>query len=165
MALSKLTKVVSTLSLATAFALSTGASADAGYSKLDNWAEKASIAVDDVMEYPRARVRGSGSGTAIFRVTVNDDGDVVASQQLRRPGSVALNAAAKKVVKHADFPALPSGFSRDKLTFELQLRYEMGGPEAGNRNMMRPSRVTSRKLAKGHGPVMASLKILPASAD
>jgi len=161
----KISRTIAALSMAASFALSAGASAGSGYGKLDNWASKANSAVDEVMYYPTTRVRGSGNGNAVFKVTVDRAGDVIASQQLYRPNSLALNRAAKNVLKKADFPALPGSFEQDTLTFELQLSYGVGGSGMRERDLLRPGRVTSRQIAGRDGPAVAALRITPATAE
>lgn len=159
MALSNFTKSVASLALMGAFALSGAASAGSGKGDLNSWASKAGEAVDDVMTYPSMRIRGNGSGNAIFRVTIDRSGEVVSSEQLERPNSVILNAAAKAVVKKAEFPSLPNSLDRDTLTFQLHLSY---GASARDIEKLRPGRVTSRQLAGKKAPVVAALRIIPA---
>lgn len=165
MTLSKIIKTAAALSVVSAFALASSVSADAGYGKLDGWAAKAGTAVDKVMTYPSTRTRGSGNGTAIFRVTVDQEGDVIASEQISRRLGAVLNAAARKVVRKADFPALPSSLDGDSLTFELQLSYGAGGPSLREADLLRPGRVTGSEVAQNRGPVLASLRIVSANAD
>lgn len=165
MTLSKISKAVAAATLSAAFALSSGVSAGDGYSKLHSWADEAGDAVNSAMSYPRTRMMGSGNGTAIFRVTIDRDGDVIAADQLARPSSSQLNAAAKRVVKKADFPALPASVDRESLTFELRLTYAAGGMGLSEKDLLREGRVTSRQIAKSRGPVLASLRIIPENGE
>jgi TonB family protein len=161
MTFSKVTKALAAATLVASFGFSSSASADAEPSGLGLWAYAAGEAIDDVMVYPRF-VRGSGNGTAVFQVTIDENGDVIASRQIDRVHNTILNSAAKKVVRKADFPAIPVSAGRDTLTFELQLTYGAGGPET---EMLRPGRVTSRQIAGNRSRSMASLRILPKNGE
>jgi len=161
MTFSKISKAVAAASLAATMALTAGVSANPV--KLQSWAEDAGEAVNDVMKYPNTRIIGSGNGRVTFRVTVNRDGDVISSDQIARNAGATLNVAAKKVVKTADFPALPASYDDDTLTFELRLAYGVTGMGGSEEDLLRQGRVTSRQIAKKHGPAMAALRIIPAA--
>ncbi len=161
MTFSKISKSIAALTLVAGMAISAGASANPAKTGLRAWAADAGAAVDDVMVYP-AFIRGSGNGTAVFKVTVDSNGDVVKSKQVGRLSNRILNLAARRVIKEADFPAIPDSSDRETLTFELQLSYMVGTPSA---RYQRPSSVSSEQIAKNQGPAQIALRILPATAD
>ena len=134
--------------------------ADADSDIINGWAVEASQSVDDVMVYPRLTIRGSGIGSAAFRVTVNRDGDVIASKQTRRITGSILNIAAKRVVKRADFPALPESYEGDKLTFLLRLNYGVGTGFFKEEKSLKPGRVRSRQIASTGRAVGSALKVI-----
>jgi len=162
---SPISKTFAAVALGGIMLASIGASADAGYGQMDEWTTKANRAVDGVMAYPVARIRGSGNGVANFQVTVDRDGNVIDREQTRRPPSLVLNMAAKKVLRKADFPALPASYERETLTFMVQLNYGAGGPGLRETDLLRPGRVTSRQLARGNSPAFASLQIISAEEE
>jgi len=147
--------------MAASVAASSGALAGANSADLNTWAEAANHSVDKVMYYPRTTIRGSGNGAAKFYVTVDRDGEVVASDQVTRIGSRVLNSAAKRVVKRADFPALPAGFNNETLTFVLKLNY--GTSE--KTKFSREGRVTSQKIAENASQNGVGITILGANAE
>ena len=154
-------KLAIVAAVAGTFALSGGAMAGSSAQGLETWADAASHSVDKVMRYPRTTVRGNGNGAARFRVTIDRDGDVIASNQLRRIGSSILNSAAKQVLKRADFPALPGAYDGDTLTFVLQLNYGTSDQAA----FPREGKVSSRQIASSGSRTLAGLTIIDTNAD
>jgi len=147
--------------LAGTLVASGGAIAGAPADGLKSWAAAANQSVDDVMQYPRMTIRGSGNGAARFNVTINRSGEVVTSDQVQRINSSILNSAAKKVLRQADFPALPTSYKGDSMTFVLQLNYGAGKDV----KLPRQGRVTSRQIASATGQSGIELVNAEANAD
>lgn len=160
MTFSNPSNLIKGLGVAGVLAFSVGASADHSYGDLDAWAASASDAVDGAMYYPAGRITGSGKGTASFRVTVDRNGDVIKAVQTKRIGVGRMNIAAKKVLKRADFPALPSDYDGQKLTFVVELNYGVSSDSWQNKKALRQGRVSSRQIASSSG-----ITILDANAD
>lgn len=147
-------------------ATSFGFAAQAGEgSSLKSWAKEAGVSVDDVMRYPAVAMRRGEQGTATFRVTIDRDGNVVESDTLSGPRSASIKSAARRVVKRADFPALPASYDGEELTFSLQLTYAIAGSAFEQRALEREGRVTGSEVASRRGPVTASIRILNTAAD
>jgi len=160
MTFSNPSNLIKCLGVAGVMAFSVGASADHSYGDLDAWAASASDAVDGAMFYPTGRMLGSGRGTASFRVTIDRDGDVIKAVQTKRLGVGPLNLAAKKVLRRADFPALPADYDGQKLTFVVDLTYGVSPDSWLNKKALRQGRVSSRQIAASSG-----ITILDANAD
>lgn len=101
-------------------------------------------------------------GVASFRVTVDRNGDVLSADLMKKSRSSLLNSAAKRVVKRADFPSLPSDYKGEKLTFALKLKYALAYSAKEQKLLQREGRVSSRRIASNTGPVSASIEILDA---
>lgn len=145
-----------------AAAMTTGAQAGGDHS-LTSWSEAAGKSVDKVMTYPRLALRKNEQGVTSFRVTVDRQGNVIDSDNLERANSALINSASRNVLKQADFPALPSDFEGEELTFALQLNYAIAGSSFEERALKREGRVTGREVAAARGPVTASIRILDAA--
>jgi len=149
---------------ALALALTTGAfsaSAMAGdKAELNGWVGGASSAVDDVMTYPARAVESNVGGSAVLRVTVNRDGDVVASDFIKKSNHAVINTAARRVVKKADFPALPANYAGKDLTFAVKLQYALASSYADMRRMQRAGTVTGEEVAMNGNGKVASIEIL-----
>lgn len=140
--------------------LSAGGAAQAGEDNgLGAWVESANEAVDKVMHYPRAARKYGYSGRSTFSVTINRDGDVVESDLLDSTGRIVLRAAAKDVLRKADFPALPSGYDGEELRFALKLNYQIAGTADEMRALQNNARVRSEKISAGT-PVAGRITIL-----
>ena len=144
-----------------AFALA--APANAGQDDgLNAWAKSAGVAVDKVMVYPTLALKRGEEGMTRVRVTVDRDGNVVASEKMMKADSWHINAAAKRVLQRADFPALPAAYRGQELSFALQLNYAIAGSAQEAAALERQASVTSREIASNRGPVTASIQILDA---
>jgi TonB family protein len=144
--------------------LSTSVFADAD-SNLHAWAKAAGQSVDDVMTYPQFAIRAGDEGTAKYRVTIDRDGNVVKAKRTRGTSSRFLNSASRRVVRKADFPAIPEGYEGDTMTFAVQLNYQIADSYFEYRNLKRQGTVTGREVAENRGPLSASIQILSADAD
>ncbi len=144
-----------------AFALAApaGAGQDDG---LQAWAKSAGVAVDKVMVYPTMALNRGEEGMTRVRVTVDRDGNVVASEKMLKAESWHINAAAARVLRKADFPALPAAYRGQELNFALQLNYAIAGSAQEAAALKRDASVTSREIASARGPVTASIEILSA---
>lgn len=127
---------------------------------LMSWAKEASAAIDDVMVYPAHLARRGKEGQITFRVTIDDEGEVVSMARTAITGARALNSAAKRVIERADWPALTADMDRDTLTFAVQLNYETVSSMKEYNRFMRQPRVTTRQLASTSAPLTASIRIL-----
>lgn len=129
---------------------------------LHAWAKSAGVAVDKVMVYPTMAIKRGEEGVTRIRVTVDRDGNIVASEKMLKAESWHINAAANKVLTRVDFPALPANYRGQELNFALQLNYAIAGSAAEARQLEREASVTSREIASARGPVTASIQILDA---
>lgn len=147
-------------------AMAFGASAQAGQSDgLKAWSKAAGASVDAEMKYPAMAVRRNAEGSATFRITIDRAGNIVDTDNVVAAKNGLINAAARRVVKNAEFPALPADYSGEKLSFALQLNYAIAASGAEERALKRDARVTSREIARTRGPVSASIQILDTVAD
>ncbi|WP_417463482.1 energy transducer TonB [Kordiimonas sp.] len=147
-------------------AMTFGAAAQAGESDgLKAWSKAAGASVDAEMKYPAMAVRQNAEGFASFRVTIDRSGNVVDTDNVVTAKSGLINAAARRVVKNAEFPALPSDYLGEKLSFALHLNYAIAASGDEERALKRDARVTGREIARARGPVSASIEILDANAD
>lgn len=129
------------------------------HSALMSWAKDASVAVDDVMYFPHYTRGGIAEGQAEFRVTIDEDGDVIASEMTKKPNNIYIRRAAKSVVSKVDLPDLPSGY--DKLTFALRLNYYEVSSAREARQLQRQPRVTTRRIASSAAaPMTAGIKVI-----
>lgn len=151
----------STVAAATLSAALLSGAAQAGHDGgLAGWVEGAGDSIDSVMNYPAIAARKGEQGYASFRVTVNRAGDVIASDLQQATDSARLNAAARRTLARADFPALPSNYNGEKLTFALRLNYVIASSAKEQRQLMREGRVTGREIAANSAPMMASITVL-----
>lgn len=131
---------------------------------LHSWQKKASQSIDTVMYYPAMALRRNKEGFASFRVTIDRSGDVVESEQLERPRNGLINGAAKNVLRKAEFPALPTDYDGETLTFALNLNYAIASSalqaRSLKRNLEREGRVTGREIVSRSGPLTASIELL-----
>lgn len=147
-------------------AMTFGASAQAGESDgLKAWSKAAGASVDAKMKYPAMAVRQNAEGFATFNVTIDREGNVVGTDNVVAAKNGLINAAARRVVKNADFPALPADYRGEQLSFALHLNYAIAASGDEERALTRDARVTSRDIARARGPVSASIQILDANAD
>ncbi|WP_417450201.1 energy transducer TonB [Kordiimonas sp.] len=126
------------------------------------WAKSAGVSVDDVMVYPAIALRRGEEGFTSIRVTVNRDGDVVATENVMRADRASINAAAKRLLKKVDFPALPADYRAEKLSFALSLNYAIANSASDEVKLKRQGLVSSREIASARGPMSASIRILEA---
>lgn len=131
---------------------------------LRSWAKQADESVDQVMRYPSFAMKRGYSGRSVFHVTVDRQGNVLKSELVDSAGDVSLRSAANRVVKRADFPALPANYDKDQLRFSLRLNYIVAGSPAEARALMRDAQVRSEEISSGT-PVAGRISILTASAD
>jgi outer membrane biosynthesis protein TonB len=130
--------------------------------ELHAWAKSAGVAVDKVMVYPTMALRRGEEGMTRIRVTVDRDGNIVASEKMLKADSWHINAAANRVLNKADFPALPAAYRGEELSFALQLNYAIADSAQEAAALEREASVTGREIASGRGPVTASIQILDA---
>lgn len=156
-------KSVAALALIGGVALTGAAHADQD-SGLNAWASQADKSVDEVMVYPTFAAKRALSGQTTFRVTVDRSGDVVDSTLTDTSGDIALRSAARRVVSRADFPALPSSFESDKLTFSLRLNYLIAGSAAEAKALERGTEVRGEAVSSGT-PIAGRITILSQVAD
>lgn len=131
---------------------------------LQSWAKQADQSVDDVMHYPSFAAKRGESGQSVFSVTVDRDGNVIESTLQSSYGDASLRSAARRVVKRADFPALPANYEEDALTFSLQLSYHSVGSAAEARALARETEVRSESLSSGT-PVAGRITLLTQASD
>lgn len=155
--------MIATAALASAtMTVSAHADADNG---LRSWAKSAGTSVNDVMRYPALAIRNGEEGFTNFHVTVDRQGNVVASDLKMSANSGLINAAAKRVVKNADFPALPASYDGEKMTFSLQLTYAIANSFSEEQALKRQGRVTGREIASKGAPMVASIRILDTQGE
>ncbi len=151
-----------TIMATTAFAGATSVSA----SDLTGWAQNAAEAVDDKMTYPSMALSRNQEGGATLKVTVDREGDLIASKVISRVGSSSLTSAARSLVKKADFPALPRDFAGNELTFALKLNYGIAATSSESYTMKHFGTVSTEELASSsNGPLSASVSILTSAGD
>lgn len=131
---------------------------------LRSWAKQADESVDDVMRYPSFAMKRGYSGRSVFHVTIDREGNVLDSELIDSSGDISLRSAASRVIKNADFPALPASYDEDRLRFSLRLNYFIAGSPAEARALMRDAQVRSEEISSGT-PVAGRIGILSASAD
>lgn len=139
--------IVST-ALVTAFVMGGLAKADDD-SGLYAWARAADQSVDEVMVYPSIALRRSQTGRSVFEVTVDRSGQVVGSDLVENFGAPALKSAARRVLRQAEFPALPANYRGEQLTFSLRLNYLIAGSEMEARALRRSARVRGEPVSSG----------------
>ncbi len=144
-----------------AFAGTAQADEDTG---LQSWIDGADRAVDDVMVYPSFAAKRGNSGRSIFAVTINRNGDVIDSELVETDGSHSLRSAAQRVVKRADFPALPASYVGRELKFSLRLNYAIAGSAMEARALKRGTKVSGEQVAYGK-PYASRVTILSDTAD
>ncbi|WP_308910088.1 energy transducer TonB [Pseudokordiimonas caeni] len=128
---------------------------------LKGWAGGAAEAVDDVMVYPARAIRDNLSGAAVMRVTINRDGEVVDTGFIKKSRQSVFNAAAKRVAKRADFPAIPASYAGDEMSFALKLEYALVSSYGELRMRERQGTVTGEELADAApAGARASIQIL-----
>lgn len=127
---------------------------------LAGWAEDAGESINSVMNYPAVAARKGEQGYANFRVTVNRAGDVIASDLQQATDSARLNAAARRTLARADFPALPADYSGEKLTFALRLNYVIASSAKEQRQLMREGRVTGGEVASNSSSMTAGISLV-----
>lgn len=159
----RFTAHVAAMALIGGFALTGAVQADQD-SGLHSWAQQADKSVDKVMVYPSFAVTRGKSGRSTFRVTVDRDGDVIESNLTDWSGDMSLRAAARRVVKRADFPALPASFDDESLTFSLRLNYIIAGSPMEARALLRETEVRGESVARGT-PVAGRITILSQLSD
>lgn len=115
---------------------------------LSGWVSGANSAVDDVMTYPRSAERRGFKGGSIFQVTIDRDGDVLDSEIIATQGRAMLRSAARKVIRRADFPALPAEYKGDELTFTLKLDYKMPSSSIEAYHLQKESEVSVDRVRR-----------------
>lgn len=127
---------------------------------LSGWATQAGAEVNEVMTYPRFAIRQGASGTAKFKVTINRSGEVLDAVMIERPNYPALRSAARRVVDSVDLPALPYQYGKDKLTFALNLKYQIVATPYEVTKLRRQGQVAGEQIAQASGPLVASITLL-----
>jgi TonB family protein len=132
---------------------------------LQTWAKEAGVSVDGAMKYPSIAARKGEQGVTTYRVTIDREGNLLASDRLESARSASINAASARAVRRVNFPALPEGYDDEKLTFSLRLTYAIAGSAFEKRALERDGRVTSRELANSGDRLTASISFLQDQAD
>lgn len=145
-----------------AILLATGVS-QAGDDGLTAWGKSASIALEEAMETPRILGNRTPEGSLTFRVTIDGDGELVSFSKKESNGHPALARAARKVIKTADFPAPAEYLDRDRLTFAVQLNYDIVTSMREKMALERKARTTTRQIAGAQAPLSASIRVLDSS--
>ncbi len=136
--------------LAVLAGLATSGAANAGDDNgLYACARAADNSVDEVMVYPGFAAKRSQSGRSVYEVTVDRSGNLVDADLIESAGHRSLRTAARKVVEQAEFPALPSDYRGDHLTFSLRLNYIIAGSDMEARALKRRTRVESETISSG----------------
>ncbi len=154
---------IAAMALVGGFAFTGAVQADQ-YTGLHSWAQEADKSVDDVMVYPSFAVKRGLSGRSNFRVTVDRSGEVIDSDLTDWSGDPMLKAAARRVLKRAEFPALPTSFDDESLTFSLRLNYLIAGSPIEARALMRETEVRGETVSRGT-PVAGRITILSQVSD
>jgi len=161
-------KTIATLvTLLSATALGSPAIAGDEAAGLNDWAEAAAVAVDKKMSYPAMAVRNGDSGSTRQLVTIDRYGNVIDAELTERARAGTINSASKRLAKQADFPALPTSFDGDRLTFALELNYHMASSTHEEIRLRRQGNVESYRLsggAKGNQR-FASIEIISGAAE
>ncbi len=152
---------ISFTGLALLSVLGTAASADQD-NHLKNWVKAADAAVDDVMKYPLFAKRNGQSGWSEFTVTIDRTGEIVASDLVASYGRRRLQSAAKRVLEKVEFPAIPSNYEDNRLTFRLQLSYLLASSASKTHALQRITRVRGEELPSAPS---GRIEILSAPAD
>lgn len=148
-------KSILALSLMAGLSLSASASGTQPDSMAE-WKAQANASISKVMAFPASATNRAASGNAQFKVTVDREGRVVASEQKIRPTSHTLNFASKRAVQRAQFPELPKSFAADQLTFTLNLNYQ-SGRNVPHRQKLREGIVSGTDIASNASGVQVEL--------
>lgn len=132
---------------------------------LDSWVEGANQTVDKVMYYPHSAIRFGATGKAVYRVTIDNKGDVVNFSKVQSAGNTILDTAAKAVIRRADFPSIPDNFGAEEMTFKLALDYQLdSNPFKAKRMKQGNTDVHEVASAKSSRSQFASIEIeMPAA--
>lgn len=152
---------IAALTVLGVLAVGGAANADAD-NGLNAWTEGANSAIDDVMSFPAIAAQRGLSGRSVFTVTVDRDGDVVDSKLVSNSGARMLKSAARRVLKNAEFPALPRDYEGEELHFSLRLNYITTSNPLEVRALQRGTRVSSEEVSSGT-PVASRITILSVS--
>lgn len=136
------------MALISSFAFGGIANADDD-SGLYAWARAADSSVDEVMVYPAIALKRSQTGRSVFEVTVDRTGQVVSADLVENFGAPMLKSAARRVLKSAEFPALPADYRGEQLTFSLRLNYLIAGSQAEARALRKQARVRGEPVSSG----------------
>ena len=92
---------------------------------LTSWVSKTTDTVRHVAVYPKAARGLAHEGSPEMRITVDRQGRVLKVLLAKTSGHNDLDCAADNLVQSLSFPALPEGFTRDKLTFSVAINYDL----------------------------------------
>ena len=120
-----MTKRFTTIAASVAIAGLMGFSANASDapSNTQEWAKQAGTAINAVMHYPTVAKHHGKTGSASYSVTINRDGSVADYASTSSSGTKSLDKAAERALNNADFPAIPTSFSGEQLSFSLVMDY------------------------------------------
>lgn len=145
--------------VAVASLMTVAASAGDTPSNTKEWAQEASTAINAVMSYPRVARNHGKTGNASFTVTIDRDGEVVNYYTSSSTGVAALDSAAERALKNADFPAIPASFAGNSLTFSLELSYQQKESIARQNYLnSKGGAVTGTRIALLSGTSLAAAK-------
>ena len=138
----------------------TGAANAAQPDNMAEWKAEANASINKVMAFPVASTHRAATGQAQFTVTIDRDGNLLATEQTLKPNSFKLNFAAKKAVRRARFPDLPKSYAGEKLTFTLNMNYQ-SGRTIPYRGKLRDGTVSGSEVAFN----TTGIQFIEASAD
>ncbi|VUD42392.1 hypothetical protein TDB9533_00682 [Thalassocella blandensis] len=89
------------------------------YSRLANYTQ-------NFARYPRIAMERGREGSLLIRVTINREGEVMATEFIEETESYSLNKEAKRAVKRASpFPAMPTEISGEEFSFMFRLTFNL----------------------------------------
>lgn len=128
------------------------------------WIEGASEAVDGVMRYPGHSLRRGETGYGVYEVTIDQSGDVVTFETIDRINHARLNSAAKRVIKEADFPAIPRSYDSDQMTFQVVLSYLTPQEQSEMKRKWKRGTTSVESYAGKIGSDSAQFVVLPSTS-
>ena len=89
------------------------------YSRLANYTQ-------NYARYPRIAMERGREGSLLIRVTINREGEVLATEFIEETESYSLNKEAKRAVKRASpFPAIPTEINGEEFSFMFRLTFNL----------------------------------------
>ncbi|WND02504.1 energy transducer TonB [Temperatibacter marinus] len=147
--MNKMTKLLSASTIALGLA-TTAVSAGEETVSVSDWQAKASAELDRKMVYSTFAQKYNDEGTVSYRVTIDSEGEIQKTKLLRNTGRGFIRQSALKSIKKTDFPALPSSYGSNEMTFRVDLNYMINPTQRELKELglkIRNGRVTSERLA------------------